>query len=65
MRVHRAKTKVEQLEKNLSLNFFFQLNFFGILLQVSKHNISLLNSKLSFILQEKFAKFKLGHQKIF
>ena len=36
----KEKNESRQLEKNLVVEFFFQFNFFGLLLQVSK----LLNS---------------------
>ena len=48
------------LEKKLSL--FFLIQIFLLLLQVSKYRISSKTQK-SLILQEKIAKFELGHQK--
>ena len=47
----------------LFFDFFFQLNFFCLLLYVSIHSASSLDSIITLILQEKVAKFELSHQK--
>ena len=43
---------------------FFSIEFIlGLLLEVFEHSMSLPNSNVTHILQEKIAKFELGHQK--
>ena len=47
-------------------DFFFHLKFFFyLLLEVSKHSVSSLDSEVTHILQEKFPKLNYTHLKLF